>query len=170
MNSRTAGKTAAYLGIFATIAVLCGYVEMLIPFSFGILGIKLGLANVVTVMILYLFGTKEAALVTVVRIIIVSLLFANFYSLLYSLAGGALSLFCMVIIKKIKAFSMIGVSITGGVTHNIGQLIVAAFVVKELRIFYYAPALLIAGTVTGLLIGILANLLYNRVRNFGGHI
>lgn len=151
-----AGKQIAYLGIMAAFAILCGYIENLIPFAFGIPGMKLGLANIVTVVTLYLFGIREAAAVSFVRILAVGILFGNPYSLAYSLAGGILSLVCMQLLKGLKQFSVTGVSIGGGIAHNIGQLAVAVFVVQEIRLAYYVPFLLIAGALTGMLIGLLA--------------
>ncbi len=163
-RSRSTGRNVAYMGILAAIAILCGYIETLIPFAFGIPGMKLGLANIVTVSVLYLFGAGEAAVVSAVRILTVSILFGSPYSLLYSAAGGAFSLIGMILLQKVRQLSMTGVSIAGGIMHNIGQLIVAAFVVNELRLTYYIPFLIIAGAVTGLLIGIVSRLLTLRLQ------
>lgn len=158
-------KKVAYLGVLAALAVLCGYIETLIPFAFGIPGMKLGLANIMTVAVLYLFGTKEAAAVSGIRIILVGFLFGNLYGLLYSLAGGVLSFICMVLLKRSGRFSIFGVSIGGGIMHNIGQLLIAAVVVNELRLSYYAPFLIIAGAGTGLLIGIISRLIQRRLQH-----
>ena len=148
-------KKIAYLGLFASVAIIFGYVESLIPFFAGIPGIKLGLANLAVLFILETYSWKEAALVSVVRIFVIGFLFGNLFSILYSLAGAALSLTVMTLIKKKSNFSMLGVSVAGGVSHNVGQLIVAAVIVENTSLLYYAPALLISGVVTGLVIGML---------------
>lgn len=167
MKRLTGGKRIAYLGLFAAMAILFGYIELLIPFHFGTPGVKLGLANIMTVLVLYLFGSSAATAIMLVRVLTTGILFGNAYGILYSLAGGILSLLGMSLLRKCKKISMVGVSILGGILHNIGQLFIAAFVVKELRIIYYAPALIIAGTLTGFFIGITANLIYSRIQNVG---
>lgn len=150
--------------IMVALAMILSYIEALIPFNFGIPGIKLGLANLVVVMALYLFGAKMAFMISMVRIVLVAFTFGNMAALLYSLAGGILSFAVMALLKKSKGFSMIGVSTAGGVSHNIGQLIVAALVVENLNLMYYAPVLVIAGVITGLLIGLAAKLTLPAIR------
>ncbi|MGN0398641.1 MAG: Gx transporter family protein [Blautia sp.] len=157
-------RKTAYLGLFSAAAILFGYVESLFPVFLGIPGIKLGLANLVTVFLLYQFSWKEAALVSLVRIFVTGFLFGNLFSILFSLAGAALSLAIMVLLKKKGGFSPGGVSVAGGVAHNVGQILVAAFVVENVNLFYYLPVLLIAGVVAGFLMGILAGELLKRVR------
>ena len=149
-------RKTAYLGLFAAVAIIFGYVESLVPVFTGIPGIKLGLANLAVLFILDRYSFKEAALVSVVRILVIGFMFGNLFSILYSLAGAALSLTVMDLLKKHSGFSLIGISVAGGVTHNIGQLIAAAFVVETYDIFYYMPFLLIAGVATGFVIGMLA--------------
>lgn len=156
---------AAYFGVFTALALIFSYIETLIPFSFGIPGIKLGLANLLTVILLYKRNAKEALLLSVVRIILSGFLFGNLFSIFYSLAGGILSLFVMDMLKKTESFSVMGVSAAGGVSHNIGQLLVAMAVVETYRVGYYFPVLLAAGLATGLLIGIVANEVLKRVKN-----
>lgn len=148
-------KKIAYLGLFAALAIIFGYVETLLPVFVGIPGIKLGLANLSVLFILYRYSYREAAVVSFVRILIIGFLFGSLFSILYSLAGAALSLTVMTLLKKKTDFSMLGISVAGGVSHNIGQLIVAMLIVENTSLIYYAPALLISGIVTGLLIGIL---------------
>lgn len=157
-------KKTAYLGLFAAVAIIFGYVESLIPFFAGIPGMKLGLANLAVLFILETYTWKEAAFVSVVRILIIGFLFGNMFSILYSLAGAGLSLTVMTLMKKISSFSLMGVSVAGGVSHNIGQLIVAALIVENTSLFYYAPALLISGVITGLLIGLLTREVTKRIR------
>lgn len=157
-------KKTAYLGLFAAVAIIFGYVESLIPFFAGIPGMKLGLANLAVLFILEKYTWKEAALVSAVRILVIGFLFGNMFSILYSLAGAALSLTVMTLIKKFSGFSILGVSVAGGVSHNIGQLIVASLIVENTSLLYYAPALLISGVVTGLLIGLLTGEITKRIR------
>ncbi len=146
----------AYLGVFLAVALICSYIESLIPFYFGIPGVKLGLTNIVVVLLLYCVGAKEAFLVSMLRIVLAGFMFGNMFSILYSLAGGILSFLMMYLLKKTGKLGVLPISITGGLFHNVGQLFVAAFVVENFYIFYYLPVLLIAGAVTGLLIGIAA--------------
>ncbi len=156
---------AAYFGVFTALALIFSYLETLIPFSFGIPGIKLGLANLLTVILLYKRNAREALLLSVVRIVLSGFLFGNLWSILYSLAGGLMSMLVMVFLKRTGKFSIMGVSAAGGVSHNMGQLLVAMAVVETYRVGYYFPVLLIAGLATGLLIGIAANEVFQRVRH-----
>ena len=149
-------RKIAYLGVFLALALILSYVESLIPFYFGIPGVKLGLTNLIVVVMLYCTGTKEASGVSVARILLAGFLFGNLFSILYSLAGGVLSFIVMCLLKKTGRFHVISVSVTGGISHNIGQLIAAAFVVETYDIFYYMPFLLIAGVATGFVTGMLA--------------
>lgn len=148
---------AAYLGVFTALALIFSYIETLIPIHFGIPGVKLGLANLIVVAALYKMGTKDAVILSVARIVLSGFLFANLFSIIYSLAGGLLSLAVMAALKKRESFSVMGVSMAGGIFHNVGQLIVAMLVVETFSVAYYLPVLLVAGVITGLLIGIAAN-------------
>ena len=148
---------AAYFGVFTALALIFSYIELLIPILFGVPGMKLGLANLVIVIFLYKRNAKEAMLLSVVRILLAGLMFSNLFSILYSLAGGILSLIVMAVLKKLETFSVIGVSIAGGIAHNMGQLVIAMVVVETYRIGYYFPILLITGMVTGMLIGVISN-------------
>lgn len=149
-------KKIAYLGVFLALALVCSYVESLIPFFFGIPGAKLGLTNIVVILMLYTIGAKEAFTVSMLRILLSGFLFGNLFSILYSLAGGIFSFFCMVLLKRAKIFHIISISAAGGVTHNLGQIAVAAVVVENVNLFYYFPVLMLAGAVTGVVIGIVA--------------
>lgn len=146
-------KKTAYLGLFSAVAIIFGYVESLIPVFTGIPGIKLGLANLAVLFILERYTYKEAALVSLVRILVIGFMFGSLFSIAYSLAGAILSLTVMNLLKRRKDFSLIGISIAGGVTHNVGQLIVAMLIVENTSLLFYAPALLISGVITGLIIG-----------------
>ncbi len=158
----------AYFGVFTALALIFSYVETLIPINFGVWGMKLGLANLIIVIALYKMGTGEAFLLSVVRVLLSGFLFGNYFSIIYSLAGAILSLSVMAGLKRAGGFSVIGVSISGGVFHNIGQLIVAMLVVETFSVIYYVPVLLAAGLVTGLLIGIAASEMLKRLKNLKG--
>ena len=134
--------------MFTAFALIASYIESLIPFYFGIPGVKLGLTNAVIVLVLYLMGTKEALAVSFARILLAGFLFGNLYSILYSLAGGMLSFLVMVLLKRWKRFSVVGVSMAGGVFHNVGQILVAMAVVENVSLAYYMPPLLISGAVS----------------------
>lgn len=149
-------KRVAYCAMLTALAMIFGYVEALIPFGLGIPGVKLGLANIVIVLALYLLPAYQVFAIQLMRIVLVSFLFGNLSMMLYSLAGGILSFLVMLIVKRGDAFSITGVSIAGGVSHNIGQLIVAVLVVRNLKIAFYLPVLIMAGLITGCFIGMLA--------------
>lgn len=157
-------KKTAYMGMALAGALILSYVESLIPFYFGIPGMKLGLPNLLVLIILYFYGWKEALAVNVLRIVLNSFLFGNMFGLFYSLAGAFCSFAMMLLCKKMKFFSMLGVSIAGGIFHNVGQIIVAIFVVKTIQVAYYLPFLLIAGAVTGLLLGFAAKEVLQKMR------
>lgn len=166
------------LGFLLALALILSYVESLIPFSFGIPGIKLGLPNLIVLLLLYdtsgvesvlaeheersgaakkkvlSRGAREALLVNALRIVLSGFLFSNLYTILYALSGAAFSFLAMLMGKKCGCFSMIGVSVLGGVFHNIGQVIVAMLVVETFAVSYYVPFLIAAGTATGALLGI----------------
>lgn len=164
-RDRTSVLAAEY-GMMIALAFLLSYVETLIPISLGVPGVKLGLANLVTIVALYVIGVKGAVIISLVRILLVSLTFGNMFSMFYSLGGGILSLVLMAPAKSKRLFSQTGVSIIGGVGHNIGQLAVAAFVVENAAVFYYLPFLLAAGTVAGALIGLLGGIVTKRIGRF----
>ncbi|MCC8150293.1 MAG: Gx transporter family protein [Lachnospiraceae bacterium] len=163
-KNHISAKTVATLAMMIALAMIFSYVESLIPINFGIPGVKLGLANLAIVASLYLLDGKQALLISVVRIILSGFLFGNLASIMYSLAGGLLSLAIMVLLKKTKKISVVAVSVVGGICHNIGQVIVAILVVENLKLVYYIPVLLISGFLTGLLIGIVSHLLLPRVK------
>nr|WP_207735687.1 Gx transporter family protein [[Clostridium] hylemonae] len=146
-------------------ALIFSYVETLIPFHIGIPGVKLGLANLIIVVALYKMSLKETYLLSVVRVVLSGFIFGNYFSIIYSLAGGLLSLTVMALLKKKGGFSILGISIAGGVCHNIGQLVIAMAVVETFSVIYYIPVLLIAGLITGLLIGIAADGMLKRLVN-----
>ncbi len=146
-------KRVARVGIFVSLAMIFSYIEAILPFNFGIPGVKLGIANIVVVTALYQLSFPETAGISFVRIFLMGLLFGNLLSLAYSFSGGLLSLLGMVLCKRLK-LSVIGVSMIGGVLHNMGQLAAAILILKSTALSYYMPVLIISGLVTGFLIGI----------------
>ena len=146
----------AVFGVFTSLALILSYVELLIPINFGIPGMKLGLANLLVVILLYKGCPRDALLLSVIRILLSGLIFGNMFSIFYSLGGGLLSLAVMVFLKKTGQFTVASISIGGGASHNVGQLLVAMFVVQTYQVGYYLPVLLIAGVITGAVIGILS--------------
>lgn len=155
----------AYFGVFTALALIFSYVESLIPIQLGIPGVKLGLANLIIVIALYKMRLSEVFLLSIVRILLSGFLFGNYFSILYSLAGGLLSLAVMFLLKKAGDFSVMGISMAGGVSHNVGQLVVAMMVVETFSVGYYLPVLLVAGLVTGFLIGVAAGEMLKRLVN-----
>ncbi|MEE1014891.1 MAG: Gx transporter family protein [Lachnospiraceae bacterium] len=158
-------KKLAMMGLFTALAMIFGYVEAILPISVGIPGVKLGLANIVVLFALYYLKPSEAFLINIVRIILVSFMFGNLSVMLYSLAGGVLSFGAMLLFKKSGKFSVYGVSVAGGVFHNVGQLLVAMLVLETMSLVYYGPVLLISGVVTGLVIGIVSSEVIKRIGN-----
>ena len=142
----------------AALALIFSYIEAIIPYNPGIPGIKLGIANIVTVIALYSFGPRDAAAVSVIRIVIAGLLFNGLFGMLYSLAGAVLSLAGMICLRKTGLFSVTGVSMAAGVLHNTGQLLMAAALIEDLRIFFYFPVLLFSGIAAGILVGIISTM------------
>ena len=150
-------KRIAKMSMLVALAIIFSYIEFLVPINLGVPGIKLGLANLVIVIALYTMNTVDVWLISILRILILGFMFGSGMSIIYSIAGAMLSLLVMCIIKRIKGFSIVGVSIAGGVCHNIGQVLVAMVVVETTGILYYMPALLVAGVITGAIIGIVSN-------------
>lgn len=157
-------KKVAMLGLTIALAMIMSYIEALVPLSFAVPGIKMGLANIVIIFVLYKIGTKEAILVSLIRVILVSLLFSNVMAMAYSIAGAVLSLSVMWLLKKTDRFSFVGVSIAGGIMHNVGQIIMAVILLGTEQIALYLPVLIITGTVTGVVIGIVSGLVINRFK------
>ena len=152
------------MAMMIALAMIFSYVETMLPINFGIPGVKLGLANLVIVAAIYLFGGKQAFLISIVRIFLSGFMFGNLASIMYSLAGGLLSLAVMLLLKKTDKLSILAVSVMGGICHNIGQLIVAMLVVENLKLIFYVPVLLISGFLTGLLIGIVCRVILPAVK------
>lgn len=159
MGDDVMAKKIAYLGMLTALAFVFSYIEFLLPLNFGVPGIKPGLANLVVIVALYMLNVRTACALSFVRILLTGLTFGNPASMIYSLVGGMLSLVVMILAKRCNLFSVTGVSVLGGVFHNIGQIVVAILVVETKSLLYYLPVLIISGTVTGALIGTLAAIL-----------
>ncbi len=153
----------ALMSLLTALGLIIGYIEFLIPIPLGIPGVKPGFANIVIVWALYSLGPWEALMINGMRIFLSGFLFGNFSMILYSLAGAAVSFLCMCLAKKSGLFSMTGVSMIGGVMHNMGQLLVAMVVLETVSLVYYGPVLLAAGVITGLLIGIVTGEVKKRI-------
>ena len=145
-------EDAAYYNM--AIAIIATYVERLLPSPVPpVPGIKLGIANVVILTVMYLVNAKSAFLVNVTRIVLVGLMFSGVYGMMYALAGGIFSFTAMYLAKSSKKLSIIGVSILGGIFHNIGQILIAMAALRTKELLYYLPVLLVSGIVTGVLVG-----------------
>ena len=162
-------KKVAFLGLSIALAMILSFVEHKIPIPlYGSYGIKIGLPNLVMVFMLYRIGWKETVIVSIIRILLVSMLFGglNPVALALSLAGAILSLTTMILLKKTGWFSCIPVSIKGGIIHNVGQIIAAQWIMGTPEIVYYLPVLLISGIISGAIIGILAGMIVKRMEKW----
>lgn len=157
-------KKVSLYGILVSLAFIASYIEVLIPFNFHIPGMKLGLANIAVLVALYTGGAQAGLTVSIIRIILVGLTFGNPYSAIYGLSGGVLSLAVMIFLKRTDFFGMMGVSMAGGVAHNIGQLLCAMILLKLPAVFTYLSYLILVGTVTGALIGIIDEEVLKRLK------
>lgn len=160
-------KKIAKMGMLVAVAFVLSYIEAMLPLNLGVPGIKAGLSNIVTVFSLYYFSSGMALGIAITRIVLCGLTFGSMSGLLYSLAGGILSFIVMVILKKTGRFSVYGVSVAGGVFHNIGQILVAVAVLQNKMVAYYLPFLLVAGVIAGVVVGILAAVLIKRFKDTG---
>ena len=157
-------KRVAFLGLFIALAFVMSYIEFLLPISMGIPGAKIGLANLVIVVALFCIGKKDAFILSAIRVLLVGLTFGNMAMTIYSLAGATLSFGAMLVAKRIKKLSVTGVSVVGGVFHNIGQIIVAMIIMETSGLIYYLPFLLVVGTISGVVIGVVASMIIVRVQ------
>ena len=166
------GKTSrklAYLGLCTAVALILAYVEVLIPPLFtAVPGIKLGLPNIAILFVLYRYGMRYAAAVSFVRMAVVALLFGNPMTFVYSLAGAALSLLVMALLRRLDFLSVVGVSVAGGVFHNVGQILMAMLLLGTAELGYYLIVLAITGTISGVFVGLCGALAVKRIS--GGNI
>jgi heptaprenyl diphosphate synthase len=164
MSYPTGNRLVALCGVFIALAMVLSYLESLIPVSAAVPGIKLGLANLVTIVSLKKLGIRPTIVISAGRIILSGFLFSNLTVIVYSLAGAALSIIVMVLVSRIRIFTVTGVSICGAVAHNLGQLIVAAVLLENVRVMYYIAVLGLSGAVFGALIGVLAGYIIRNIR------
>ena len=157
-------KRIAYTGLLIALAFVFSYIEFLLPINIGIPGAKLGLANLAIIVCLYTLGERDAFLLSMIRIVLVGFTFTNTAMMMYSLAGGILSFAVMVLAKKTNKLSMTGVSVLGGVFHNIGQILMAMVMLSTDSLLYYLPVLMVTGIVSGVLIGILGAMITKRLK------
>ena len=159
-------KRLATLSILISVAMILSYVESLVPPLVAVPGVKLGLSNIATIFALYTLGAPAAVTVSLVRVFLSALLFGNFVSLIYSLSGAALALAFMILLRKVAAFSSVGVSVAGGVAHNAGQIIAACIVMENAAISIYLPPLIVSGTLAGVAIGAAAGILVKKTEKY----
>lgn len=159
-------KKMVTLSSLIAVAMILSYIESLVPAFVAVPGVKMGLSNIATVFALYTLGWPYAICVSVVRVFLSSLLFGNFVSLIYSLSGAALALLVMILLKKLDSFSSVGVSVAGGVCHNAGQIIAACIVMQNAAISLYIIPLIISGTLSGVLIGLVSGMLVERIKKY----
>lgn len=158
-------KRLVLLAMLTAVAMILSYVESLLP-SVGIPGVKMGLANIAVIFALFRFGCKEAAALSLVRVVLVSLLFGSVGAMLYSLAGAVLSLAVMALLRRIDRFSTVGISVAGGVAHNAGQILMAMLILQTKQLLGYLPVLAVSGIAGGVLTGLAAALLIRRIPEF----
>lgn len=163
MKKKSSAQKVALYGVLIALAMVLSYVEMLIPLPVRIPGVKPGLANLVVFLALYTMTAREALLISMVRILLVSITFGNGSAFLYSMAGGILSFLVMCIFQKKDFLLPAGVSIAGGIAHNVGQLLMAAVILENGAVFTYFPVLLAAGCITGGIIGFLGEQIRKRI-------
>lgn len=163
-NNKFANSNITLYGMFISVTLVVSYLESFIPIPLPVPGIKIGLANIVILWILYSMNIKAAITISVLRVLLTGFLFGNIYSILFSLVGATLSLGIMILLKKIKKFSIIGVSIAGGVFHNFGQIIVAMIVLENAKVMYYLPVLIVSGVIFGIIIGIVGAILFKKIK------
>lgn len=164
MKKHLTVKQIAEYGLLIALAMVLSYVEVLIPFSFAVPGIKLGLANIVVVFALYRLGKTEAFVISILRVLLMTFMFGNAFALAYSLSGAVLSFLVMLLLLKTGRFSPVGVGIGGGVAHNIGQILCAMVLLETKQIIYYLPVLFVSGTLAGVAIGVISGVLINRIK------
>lgn len=163
-NSRIKTKRITVLALCTSVALILSYVEFLLPAIFvSVPGIKMGLPNIAILLVLYRIGEKEAAAVSFVRLVISTMLFGNFTSFIYSLAGATLSLALMILLKKLDALSVVGVSVAGALMHNIGQVLVAMALMHTSEIGYYMIILAVTGVISGIFVGLCGAFVFKKL-------
>ena len=157
-------KKLVTLAVTISVAMILSFVESRIPAFVAIPGVKVGLANIAVIFALYKMGWREAITVSVIRVILVALLFGSVVSLAYSIAGALISLSLMILLRKIGIFTEVAVSVVGGITHNIGQILIAFLLLETKVVFYYLPFLMVSGVIAGIAVGVASALLIKRIK------
>lgn len=157
-------KKITTLAITVTLAMVLSFIESQIPPFVAIPGVKVGLANIAVIFALYRFGWREAIAVSALRVLLVGLLFGSFVSTLYSIAGAVLSMAVMLLVRRFTPFSEIGVSVLGGVSHNVGQITMASVLLETDVVLYYLPVLLLSGTLAGIAVGAVGAILLKKLK------
>lgn len=157
-------KTVAFLGLCTALALILAYVEVLIqPLIPSIPGIKMGLPNIIIIFLLYRRGAFSAICVSLLRIVMINMLFGNIMAFLYSIAGGILSIMVMILLRRLNLLSTVGVSVAGGVTHNIGQILMAMLLLETAELGYYLVVLTVTGTIAGILVGLCGSIMIKKI-------
>lgn len=156
-------KRVARWALLVALAMVLSWLESAAPLSVAVPGVKLGLTNLVVIFALYRLSLRDAAVISLLRVVLVSLTFGNAYAFAYSAAGAVLSLIVMVLLKRTQLFSPVGVSIAGGVSHNVGQILVAVAVLETAGLIAYLPVLMVSGVAAGVVIGAVAAMLVKRI-------
>ena len=157
------------MAMMLVFALMVSYIERYIPPPIPMLpGIKVGLANIVVLLLLYLWGYRYALSLNILRILLSGLLFTGVWGAVYALSGAVFSFISMALLKRSRLFGVVGVSVIGGAAHNLGQLCVAALATATGGLFYYLPVLIVSGVITGVLVGYLAGLLIQRIHKHVG--
>lgn len=159
-------KRITEFGLLLAVSLVLAYLESLLPVMIAVPGVKLGLANVVTMLILYRRDGKSAFLFMTIRVILAGFLFSGMAGIIYSFVGGLFCILAMSLVKRFSFFSTLGVSMTGAIFHNMGQIIIALFVMENIHILYYFPVLCFTGVIAGLAIGYISELLIKQMNQF----
>ena len=157
-------KKLTILALSVSLAMILSFVESLIPPLAMVPGVKIGLANIVTVFLLYTLGIRAAGAVSLIRVLLSALLFGNVQSLIFALSGALLSFVVMIVAKHLLPFGTVGVSVLGAIAHNAGQIIAAVIVMETVGVAYYFIPLVISGTLGGVLVGIVAAVITKRLQ------
>lgn len=166
-HGKAPAHTVAVYGLLLALALIFSYVETLVPVHFAVPGVKLGLANTVAVFALYKLRARDAWAISAMRVLLASLLFGSALTFFYSMAGACMSLLVMQLVRKSERFSPVGVSVCGGVAHNVGQILMAVFLLETGSLVYYLPVLCVSGVASGVVIGAAAGMVIQRVRMDG---
>ena len=150
-------------GLMTALAMIFSYIESLVPIPIPVPGVKLGLANMAIMIVMFTIGTREAVFVDIIRVVLTSMLFGNFNSFIFSISGAVLSIVVMAVLKHTGKFSEVGISVTGGVMHNIGQIIAAAAFLCSTAVLVSLPVLIVSGTAVGFITGSVCKTVLSRI-------